>query len=123
MTKIAIIRIRGICKVKGEITMALDALGLKKKHACSIVEETPNLKGILSKIKDYTTYGEVSEETIKLLEEKRGKTSVKNDYKTVYFLAPPKGGFERGGIKKPFAMKGALGNRAEKINDLIVKMV
>ena len=121
MVKIAIIRIRGLCKVRGDITSAMDMIGLKKKNTCVIVTETPELRGLLLKIKDYTTFGEVSDETLALLEEKRGKTSVKNDYKTVYFLAPPKGGFE--GVKRPFTMKGALGNRAEKINDLIVKMV
>ena len=43
--------------------------------------------------------------------------------KPVFRLAPPKKGFERGGIKKPFRTGGALGNRGEKINELIERMM
>lgn len=123
MTKIAVIRIRGIPNVRATVEMTLDMLGLKKKHTCVILEKTPEVSGFLKKIENYVTWGEISEESLKLLEEKRSKTSKKNDFKVVYFLAPPKKGFERKGIKKPFTVGGALGYRADKINDLISRMV
>ena len=41
----------------------------------------------------------------------------------VFRLTPPSKGFERGGIKKPFKVGGALGYRGEKINSLIERMV
>jgi large subunit ribosomal protein L30 len=53
-----------------------------------------------------------------MLKEKRGAEDQK-----VFRLSPPRGGFERKGIKTPFTMGGALGNRKEKINDLIKRMI
>lgn len=43
--------------------------------------------------------------------------------KKVFRLKPPRKGFERAGIKKPFQQGGVLGDRKEKINDLIKRMV
>jgi len=43
--------------------------------------------------------------------------------KTFFRLNPPRKGWERGGIKKPFTQGGALGYRGEKINDLIKRMI
>ena len=123
MAKLAIIRIRGLTKVKKTISDTMDMLGLSKKHTCVVLEESPSVLGMIRKIENYVTWGQIDEDTLKLLDEKRSKTAKKNDYKTVYFLAPPRKGFERGGIKKPFTTGGALGPRAEKINALIVRMI
>jgi len=43
--------------------------------------------------------------------------------KKVFRLSPPKKGYERKGIKAPYSTHGALGYRAEKINELIERMV
>jgi large subunit ribosomal protein L30 len=57
----------------------------------------------------------VNDETAKALEKrKKGK---------YYALNPPKGGFERKGTKIPFKLGGAYGYRADKINDLIKRML
>ncbi|MGV8171091.1 MAG: uL30 family ribosomal protein [Candidatus Woesearchaeota archaeon] len=122
MSKIAIIRIRGTDDVKGEIESTMRMLRLHKKMTCSIYPKTDTLMGMLQRCKDYVTYGEIDEDTYKLLVEKRG---IKKDGKLVnYFhLQPPRGGFERKGIKTPFTLKGALGYRKDKINVLIKKMI
>lgn len=122
MDKIAIIRIRGTNDVKREIENTLRMLHLHKKHTCSVYPNTPETLGMVEKCKDYVTYGTIDEETYKLLVEKRG---MKKEGKLVnYFhLQPPRGGFERKGIKTPFSMKGALGDRKEKITLLIKKMI
>ena len=122
MTNVAIIRIRGTDDVNTDIESTMMMLRLHKKHVCSVYPKTDVLMGMLSKCKDYVTYGELDDETHKLLIEKRG---IVKDNKTLnYFhLAPPRGGFGAGGIKNPFSLKGALGYRAEKINALIKKMV
>ncbi|HIH21258.1 MAG: 50S ribosomal protein L30 [Candidatus Diapherotrites archaeon] len=53
-----------------------------------------------------------------------GKSALKDfGIKPVFRLSPPKKGFERQGIKKPFKLGGALGDRGEKINELIERMV
>lgn len=122
MTQIAIIRIRGTNDVKKEIESTMVMLHLQKKHTCSVYPKTDALMGMLEKCKDYITYGELDDETHKLLLEKRGIT--KDGKKVNYFhLSPPRGGFERGGIKTPFTLKGALGYRKDKINALIKKMI
>jgi len=122
MVKIAIIRLRGTDDVNHKIANTMVMLNIHKKHTCSVYESSPNIIGMANKCKDYVTYGEIDDETYKLLVEKRG---VKKDGKLLnYFhLMPPRGGFEKGGIKTPFNMKGALGYRAAKINDLIKKMI
>jgi len=124
MTKIAIIRLRGTDDVNGEIESTMRMLRLHKKNTCSVYNKTESLMGMLSKVKDYTTYGEIDEETHKLLVEKRAIKDQKTQKVLNYFhLSPPRGGFERRGIKTPFSMKGALGYRKDKINALIKKMI
>jgi len=122
MSKIAIIRIRGTDDVKEGIESTMRMLKLHKKNTCSIYPKTDSLMGMLQKCKDYVTYGEIDEETYQLLLEKR---SIKKDgeVENYFHLHPPRGGFERKGIKTPFTLKGALGYRKEKINALIKKMI
>ena len=45
------------------------------------------------------------------------------ELKPVFRLRPPKKGYERAGIKKPFSVGGALGYRKDEINDLLGKMI
>ncbi len=115
--KIAVILLRGLIGMNTDIRDTLRMLNLQKKLSLAIVEDNPVTKGMLQKCKDYITYGEISEETLKELNEKR---PTENKF---YSMHPPKGGFERKGIKKSFSEKGALGYRGEKINDLIKKMM
>jgi len=119
---IAIIRIRGTDDVNGRIEGTMKMLKLLKKHVCSIYPNNPVIVGMAEKCKDYVTYGEIDEETYKMLVDKRG---IKKEGKlqNYFHLSPPRGGFERRGIKYAFTQKGALGYRAGKINDLIKKML
>lgn len=54
-----------------------------------------------------------------------GKATLKDvkGLKRVFRLNPPLKGFERGGIKKPYTLGGALGYRANKMNELISRMI
>jgi len=141
--KIAVIRIRGLTGIKKDIKDTLNMLRLYRKNYCVVFYNVPSVMGMIKKVKDYITWGEVNEETYKLLFEKRGEeykeretdSKKKIDYKNKYFvfnnkkykkffrLNPPRGGFERKGIKRPFSNGGALGYRGEKINELVKKMV
>jgi len=73
MSKIVIIRIRGTIGVRKEIKDTMQMLRLYKKHTCVILNNTPSIAGMLKKIKDYVTYGEINEPTIRLLVTTRGK--------------------------------------------------
>jgi large subunit ribosomal protein L30 len=114
---LAIVLVRGMIGARQDIKDTVRMLNLERKFSCAIVEDSPVYKGMFHKIKDYATYGEITEETIKALDAKREK---KNNH---YTLSPPKGGFERNGIKQPFTTHGALGYRGAKMNDLIKKMI
>ncbi|MFC1801130.1 uL30 family ribosomal protein [Nanoarchaeota archaeon] len=110
--KIAVILIRSIVGSNYEVKDALRMLRLKKKNICVVLEKNPSNLGMVKKVKDLVTWGELNEEVLGLLKDK----------KTIN-LHPPRGGFERKGIKIPFKVGGALGYRGEKINDLIKRML
>ncbi len=113
--KFAVVRLRGKVGVKKDIEMTLNGLKLKSKLNCVLIDDTPSLRGAIKKLNYFVTWGEVSDETMKLLEKRR-----KNSF---YALMPPRGGFERKGTKAPYRLGGALGYRGEKINDLLRRMV
>ncbi len=54
-----------------------------------------------------------------------GKKELKDvpGLKQWFGMKPPRGGFERAGIKKPYSVGGAIGYRGKKINDLVRRMV
>ena len=150
MNKIAVILVRGMVNLSYEKKKTLEYLRLKQKHACSVLDDTPENRGMIEKVKDYVTHGTIDENTYKEMLDKRvqsvGKLDVQIDTEKVakdYFegkvklrdfeslykikpffrLHPPIGGFEKGGIKMPYAKKGVLGDRGDKIGELITKML
>ncbi len=84
MRKLAIIRIRGEVNVSKDIEITLKMLRLYKKHNCVIIPDTPYYLGMINKVKDHITWGEIDEQTLKLLLEKRariaGKHKLTHDY-------------------------------------------
>ncbi len=107
----AVVLVRGLCKVRSDIKDTIAMLGLTKKNSCVIRKQTDSILGMIKKIKDYVAYGTVDS----AFAEKYGINKTIN-------LHPPRGGFERKGIKVPFSTGGALGNRGDKIADLIERM-
>lgn len=149
---LAVIRVRGEVKVRETVEDTLDMLRLYHKNYCSLVYLTPSSIGMITKVKDYVTFGEVDEATVIELLQKRGKITadkaltedhVKMTFKEMaqlllsgkkslkdfegvrpfFRLPPPRKGFERKGIKHNFSEGGALGYRKGKINDLIKRMI
>ena len=120
---LAVVLVRGLAKVKKPIKETLHMIKLYKKNSCTIMEQTDSNKGMLNKVKDYVAYGEIDNATLKLLAEKRKKDSLSSKSYKIFKLNPPRGGFERKGIKKAFSQGGALGYRGSKINQLLKKMV
>jgi large subunit ribosomal protein L30 len=144
MAKIAIVRIRGIRNIKPDLSRTMDMLNLSKPHYCTIVEDTPQNMGMVRKVKDYVTFGSVSEETIFMLLSKRGEKgskrlkelfneaaikkasseiftgkSLREYADPVFRLSPPRGGTKN--IKMAYPL-GALGAR-DDIDSLIRRMV
>lgn len=73
MSKLAVVRIRGGVNARGEILDTLRLLGLTRVNHCVVVEGTPSVLGMLQKVKDYVTWGEVDAGTLELLLRKRGR--------------------------------------------------
>lgn len=120
--KIAAIILRSFIDVPVDVRKTLFMLHLRKKHTCVVYPDKPTIRGMFQKAKDQLTWGTISEETFQLLVSRRKKKQAEDG--TPYFhLSPPRGGFERRGIKNAFADKGALGYRGDKMNDLIKKMI
>ncbi len=123
---IAIIRIKGLIRIGGEREATLKMLHLHRKNYCSVVESTPSMLGMVKKVDSAVTWGEIDEKTYKEMKEKRGEKGIvrgKEALKPFFRLNSPRGGFERKGIKAPFKVGGVLGYRADKINDLIRRML
>lgn len=141
--KIAVIIVRGLVEVRKEIKDTLKSLRLNRKHSCVVLDSNPVVLGKIKKVKDYVTWGPIDSETFKELVEKRGEEYLglekdakgKIDYSRRFFvfnnkkylkcfrLNPPRKGFGRKGIKMPFKLGGGLGDRGEKINDLLKRML
>ena len=68
-----VVRVRGPAKVNSRINDTMKMLRLYKVNNCIIVENNPNYIGMIEKIKDYVTWGELDLDTFKVLLQKRGR--------------------------------------------------
>lgn len=145
---VAVVRVRGNIKVQRKTKDTLKMLNLKYVNNCVVFPLNMHYKGMLQKVKDYVTWGELKKEVFEKMLMKWGRTvcekKISADYlrekkisvdelyegkkklkaveiKPVFRLHPPRGGYE--GIKRPFKMKGTLGYRGEEINELLERMV
>ncbi len=154
--KIAVVQIRGAIGMHPKLKDTLKFLNLTRKNSCVVVDNSRNYLGMIIKVKDYVTWGEIKEEVFKELLKKRGRVAGNklltaeylksnagvsfDELATAFFegktrlrdipglkpffkLVPPRGGFERGGIKKHYSLGGALGYRGENINNLVGRML
>lgn len=120
MEKIAAIRLRGNWNIRKSIEDTMILLGLKRKNNLIILENNKYNLGMLKKTKDYITYGEIKEETLKKLMDKK-KPTKQTEKKIIFSLPNPKKGFKS--IKKGFNQGGDLGYRGEKINELVERII
>ena len=122
--KLAVVLVRGLIGLEDDKLRTLHMLRLLKKHVCGIYADTPAMRGMITKVESLVTWGEVSDATLKTLEEKRRRSKAKDDDPSPhYFMQPPKGGFERKGVKVPFKKGGVLGYRGDKMDLLLARMM
>jgi large subunit ribosomal protein L30 len=69
----AVIRVRGTVNIKPDIKKTMKLLRLTRVNHCVLLEENDVYKGMLQMVKDYTTWGEISKETLAKLLSLRGK--------------------------------------------------
>jgi large subunit ribosomal protein L30 len=69
---LAVVRVRGIVNVKNDIRDTLAMLGLGRVNHCVLIDEDPETRGMLLKVKDYVTWGPIDAETATILVKERG---------------------------------------------------
>ena len=137
----AIIRISGMINNTEKLEETLHRLRLRRKYSMVLAKESPELEKLLILIRNHTAYGNIDDETLKLLIQKRAVAKNKSkkinvektieqlekglsdiDIKPFFRLHPPRGGID---AKKHFGTtkKAVLGDNKEKINDLIRRML
>ncbi len=139
----AVIRVRGSVNVSREVKDTLKMLRLTRVSHCVVIPKKPDYDGMLQKARSYITWGEVSQDTLEKLVVKRGRLpgdrrvpekegkemarkilkdgSVKDTgLKPVFRLSPPSKGYRSVRLGFP---RGDLGNRGEKINELLKRMI
>jgi large subunit ribosomal protein L30 len=71
----AIVRLRGGVNTRPEIKDTLGMLRLHRVNHCVVVPQNPHFRGMIQKVKDYVAWGEINEEDLLFLLEKRGRLS------------------------------------------------
>lgn len=67
------LRVRGRTGINQDIADTLDMLRLTRINHAVLMPDTPSYQGMLQKSKDYITWGEIDQETLTQLIEKRGR--------------------------------------------------
>lgn len=139
----AVIRVRGSVNVAKEVADTLKMLRLTRVNHCVIIPKNPNYEGMLSKVKAFITWGEITQENLERMVAKRGRLpgdkrvtekeakdiakkilkerSLKDaGIKPLFRLSPPSKGYRSVRFNYP---RGDLGNRGEKINELLKRMI
>ncbi len=69
----AVIRLRGSVNISQEVQDTLKMLRLNRVNHCAIVDETPNYKGMIQKVKDYVAWGNINADSLALILRERGE--------------------------------------------------
>ena len=139
----AVIRIRGLVNLKRDIKDTLAMLRLNRKMHCVLIKENDCMKGMLQKVRNWVTWGEIDDDSLKQLIKKRGRKigekklteqeaeeafkklkenqKMPEEIKPVFRLTPPSKGF-KDSIKQHYP-KGELGYRGKEINELLKRMI
>lgn len=73
MSKLAVVRVRGSINLRKDIKDTLNLLRLYHQNFCIVIENNPSNKGMVMKVKDYVTFGEIDDDTYKELIAKRSE--------------------------------------------------
>jgi len=145
---IAVIRLKGKRALAPTVITTLTSLNLNRLYTCTLVPDSEGSRGMIQACKDAVSYGPVDEAVIEKLLTLRGCTregkklsatmkpeaiaklakEISNGNKPlsqhallpIFFLAPPRGGFD-GGSKKAYAPFGPLGKNVH-MSELIAQM-
>ncbi|KYK33378.1 MAG: 50S ribosomal protein L30 [Theionarchaea archaeon] len=153
MKRIVAVRVRGTPKARKSIKDTLTMLNLTKPHHAVVVDDRPTYAGMLDKVKDYVTYGEIDQSVLEMLLRKwarlEGNHRVTEEYvkgktgQTIKEFTSSVMNFEKEldeleikkvfrlhpprkgykSIKRAFSQSGSLGYRGSDINALVRRMI
>jgi large subunit ribosomal protein L30 len=69
------VKVRGTIRAQREAKETLDMLHIGRTNHAVLVDNRPAMMGMLKRVQNYVTWGEVSKETVALLLQKRGRLS------------------------------------------------
>ena len=116
---IAVIRIRGQVGINKDVKETLDRLRIRRKFACKVFENPTAVEiGMIHSVRNFVSFGEISEDTYKKLVDARGQKDNEGKLKPFFRLHPPRGGANM----KLHYPKGVLGEN-KKMDDLILRML
>jgi large subunit ribosomal protein L30 len=148
-----IVRVRGSLHARHDVVETLHYLHLNRPNHATVVPEVPSVRGMLTKVQGYVTWGEAEPDTVSLLLKERGETAAGSRLtaEAVAEIAPGQDlpaltrsvaengltqvrGLKplfrlkapKGGwrsTKKSFTLGGALGYRGRSINELVRRML
>ncbi len=75
VVKLAVIKLRSGINARTEVNDTLNLIGLTRVNHCVILDNDPSRLGMLRKIKDFVTWGEIKPEVLEILIKKRGRLS------------------------------------------------
>jgi large subunit ribosomal protein L30 len=70
---LAVVKVRGTIRAQREAKETLDMLRIGRTNHAVLVDNRPAMMGMLKRVQNYVTWGEVSKETVALLLQKRGR--------------------------------------------------
>ncbi|MCI4325136.1 MAG: 50S ribosomal protein L30 [Thermoplasmata archaeon] len=148
-----VIRVRGSIHARHDIVQTLDMLHLTRPNHATVVREAGEMRGMITKVQGYVTWGEAEPETLSLLLKERGvsvtgerltddtarSVARLKDFNDLTRQVLAEGLLRTPGVKplfrlrapkggwrstkKPFALGGALGYRGRAVNDLARRMM
>lgn len=71
--RLMVVRIRGSVNVNRDIAGTLEILRLRRVNHATFIDDRQSYRGMLQKVKDYVTWGEVDHKDISLILENRGE--------------------------------------------------
>lgn len=73
MACLAVVRVRGGFRARGDVQETLRLLKLHRTHHAILIPDTPAYRGMLQTIAHFVTWGEVDPATLNLLLQRRGR--------------------------------------------------
>ncbi|MEM3356513.1 MAG: 50S ribosomal protein L30 [Candidatus Bathyarchaeia archaeon] len=70
---LAVVRVRGVISPQREARETLEILHLVRSNHAVLIDNRPSYLGMLRRVQNYVTWGEVTKETVALLLKKRGR--------------------------------------------------